>query len=86
MMYAAPAARFEGAYSIGMCACCLTFPTTEMDELADRIICYMAQHPEDGMTYDGSAPWSDVFRCFSDSDCGAPLTPPRAGAQSMAMR
>jgi hypothetical protein len=45
MIYAAPAARFESAYSIGMCARCLTFSTPEMDEFADRIICYMAQHP-----------------------------------------
>eukprot|EP00966_Prymnesium_polylepis_P333809 7389227-Prymnesium_polylepis.1 len=41
MIYAAPAARFESAYSIGMCARCLAFPTPEMDEFADRIICYM---------------------------------------------
>eukprot|EP00966_Prymnesium_polylepis_P207252 4800293-Prymnesium_polylepis.1 len=47
MIYAAPAVRFECAYSIDICARCLTFPTPEMDELADRIICYMAQHPDD---------------------------------------
>jgi hypothetical protein len=69
MIYAAPAARFECAYSIGICVRCLTFPTPEMDELADRIICYMAQYPDGGMTYDGSTPGSDTFKCFSDSDC-----------------
>eukprot|EP00966_Prymnesium_polylepis_P335474 7390834-Prymnesium_polylepis.1 len=31
MIFAAPAARFECAYSIGICARCLTFPTPEMD-------------------------------------------------------
>eukprot|EP00966_Prymnesium_polylepis_P100298 2323240-Prymnesium_polylepis.1 len=34
MIFAAPAARFECAYSIGICARCLTFPTPEMDECA----------------------------------------------------
>ena len=70
MIYAAPAARFECAYSIGICARCLTFPTPEMDELADRVICYMAQHPGDGMMYDGTVDGSDVFKCYSDSDWG----------------
>eukprot|EP00966_Prymnesium_polylepis_P250797 5799143-Prymnesium_polylepis.2 len=68
MIFAAPAARFECAYSIGICARCLTFPTPEMDECADRIICYMAQHADDGITFDGTAPGASVFKAFSDSD------------------
>jgi hypothetical protein len=28
----------------------------------------MAQHADDGMTYDGSVSGSNEFRCFSDSD------------------
>ena len=64
MIFAAPAARFECAYSIGICARCLTFPTEEMDAHADRIICYMAQHAENGVVYDADAPeaWSPRLR------------------------
>eukprot|EP00966_Prymnesium_polylepis_P043446 1007802-Prymnesium_polylepis.1 len=39
-----------------------------MDECADRIICYMAQHADGGITFDGTAPGADVFKAFSDSD------------------
>eukprot|EP00966_Prymnesium_polylepis_P308447 7128182-Prymnesium_polylepis.1 len=39
-----------------------------MDELADRIICYMAQTSSTGMVHDGSQPGSDRFSCYSDSD------------------
>ena len=46
MIFAAPAARFDCAYSIGICARCLTFPTAEMDQHADRIIAFMAQHAD----------------------------------------
>jgi hypothetical protein len=69
MIFAAPAARFDCAYSIGVCARCLTFPTAEMDQHADRIIAYMAQHADDGLRYDGTAPGADTFSVYSDSDC-----------------
>ena len=41
-----------------------------MDECADRIKCYMAQHEDDGITFpfDGTALGADHFKAFSDSD------------------
>ena len=68
MIFAAPAARFDCAYSIGICARCLTFPTAEMDQSADRIIAFMAQHAVSGLHYDGTAPGADTFSVYSDSD------------------
>ena len=68
MIFAAPAARFDCAYGIGVCARCLTFPTEEMDQHADRIIAYMAQHADDALQFDGTAPGADIFSVYSDSD------------------
>ena len=68
MIFAAPAARFECAYGIGICARCITFPTPEMDALADRIIAYMAQHADDGIHFDGQAADASRFVLYSDSD------------------
>ena len=68
MIFAAPAARFECAYGIGVCARCITFPTAEMDAHADRIIAYMDQHPKDGISFDGTAAKATEFAFYSDSD------------------
>jgi hypothetical protein len=70
MIYAAPTARFDCAQAIGICARALTFPTVEMDACADRIIAYMAQHADDGVTYDGNAVGAEVCDSYSDSDWG----------------
>jgi hypothetical protein len=68
MIYAAPTARFECAQAIGICARALTFPTKEMDACADRVIAYMAQHPDHGLTYDGNARNASICDSHSDSD------------------
>ena len=68
MIFAAPAARFECAYGIGICARCITFPTAEMDAHADRIIAYMGQHADDGIRFDGTAANASEFAFYSDSD------------------
>ena len=68
MIFAAPAARFECAYGIGICARCITFPTAEMDAHADRIIAYMAQHADDGISFDGTRADASTFTFYSDSD------------------
>ena len=55
MIYAPSCSRVDCAYAVNMCARCLAFPTQEMDELADKIIIYMAQTSSQGITYDGTA-------------------------------
>ena len=67
-IFAAPAARFDCAYTIGVCARCITFPTAEMDAHLDRCIAFMAQHESVGIAFDGLAPGADEFHCYSDSD------------------
>jgi hypothetical protein len=69
-IFAGPTARFDCLYTLGMCARCLTFPTAEMDEAADRCIAYMAQTAERGITFDGdiSAGGEPVYEAYSDSD------------------
>ena len=75
MIYASPAARYDAAYAIGVCARCITFPTEEMEAHADRCIAYMAQHPDVGLTYDGGAPGASHLFGASDSDwCDAHST------------
>ena len=67
-IYAAPTARFECAHTIGICARALTFPTEEMEACLDCVIAYMAQHPDEGVMYDGDAPGAHTCSSFSDSD------------------
>ena len=69
-IFAAPAARYDCAYTIGVCARCITFPTAEMDAHLDRCIAFMAQRPDVGIRFDGTAPGADRFHCYSDSDWG----------------
>ena len=52
-----------------MCARCLTFPTAEMSEAADRCIAYMAQTADRGITFDAGASGDALlYEAYSDSD------------------
>ena len=67
-IFAAPAARFDTTYGIGICARCLTFPTKAMDKHADRLIVFMAQNCDVGLHYDGDAPNASALEAACDSD------------------
>ena len=54
LIYSMPASRVDCAYAIGMCARCLTFPTTEMHAAAVRILVYLARTADLGITFDAS--------------------------------
>eukprot|EP00965_Chrysotila_dentata_P170386 5624131-Pleurochrysis_carterae.AAC.1 len=51
MIYAPPCGRPGEAYSIGILARALTFPTTEMDEHANRVLAYIAQNADEGIEF-----------------------------------
>jgi len=67
-IYAVPASRVDCAQAVGICSRCLTFPTKGMDEKLDRVIAYMAQHAERGVTYDKKAARASELHAYSDSD------------------
>ena len=68
LVYTMPCVRVDACQAIGMLARCMTFPTVELDRLADRVMIYLAQTASDGITYDGSAPGADVMTAECDSD------------------
>ena len=68
LIYAAPCARPEVAQAINLCARALTFPTEEMDRMADRIMLYLAHHSKLGITYDPSVANAGQLVAYSDSD------------------
>ena len=67
LIYVVPVCRVDCAFTIGMLARCLTFPTPDMDAAADRCLVYLAQHPDQGVTFDASAPRPELH-AFSDSN------------------
>ena len=67
-IFAGPASRFECLYSLGMCARCISFATRRMDACLDRLIAYLAQTEEAGITYDGENPDAMVYAAWADSD------------------
>ena len=67
MIYVVPVCRVDCALAIGLLARCLTFPSTAMDDAADRILAYLAQHPNDGITYDANATRPELH-AYSDSN------------------
>ncbi|KAL3907696.1 MAG: hypothetical protein SGPRY_010082, partial [Prymnesium sp.] len=67
LIYTVPACRVDCAHMIGMLARCLTFPTPEMDQAADRVLVYLAQHADRGITFSTGAPRVDLHACV-DSD------------------
>jgi hypothetical protein len=68
MIYASPCARVDVAQSVALLARALTFPTSELDAIADEVMTYMAQTAELEMTIDGDAPDAATLIAESDSD------------------
>ncbi|KAL1504885.1 hypothetical protein AB1Y20_008655 [Prymnesium parvum] len=67
-IFAGSASRCDALYALGMCARCLTFPTAAMDACVNRVIAYLANTADQGVTYDGSRPNAMVYEAYSDSD------------------
>ena len=68
LIYVCPTTRIDCAWVIGMLARCLTFPTPELDEAADRVIAFLHQHRQDAVVFrkdpvNGAKPIA-----YSDSD------------------
>eukprot|EP00965_Chrysotila_dentata_P111277 3678878-Pleurochrysis_carterae.AAC.2 len=51
LIYAPPCGRPGETYAIGILARALTFPTTTMDDHANRALAYMAQNADEGIEY-----------------------------------
>ena len=68
MIYASPCARVDIAQSVALLARALTFPTPELDAIADNVMLYMAQTADLAMIMDGGADGSDTLVAESDSD------------------
>ena len=68
MIYASPCARVDVAQSVALLARALTFPTAELDAVADDVMLYMAQTAELAMTLDGKASDAATLIAESDSD------------------
>ena len=68
LIYTSPTTRVDTCCAIGRLARALTFPTPELEQLADNVIVYMAQHASEGITFDGNADGASVLRGYSDSD------------------
>ena len=67
LIYVVPVCRVDCAYTIGMLARCLTFPTEDMDKAADRCLVFLAQHPHVGITYDANTAQPELHT-YSDSN------------------
>ena len=67
-MYTSPCVRVDSCYTISRLSRALTFPTPELEALADDVIVYLAQTASDGVTFDGEAPNADTMYAESDSD------------------
>ena len=68
MIYASPCARIDIAQSVALLARALTFPTPELDALADNVMLYMVQTAELAMIIDGDAKDAGTLIAESDSD------------------
>ena len=68
LIYAPPCGRVDCTWAISMLARVATYPTQEMDLLADRVLAYAAQHPARGETFDASVKNAGVLTAFCDSD------------------
>eukprot|EP00965_Chrysotila_dentata_P140474 4644011-Pleurochrysis_carterae.AAC.1 len=51
MIYAPPCGRPGESFTIYILARALTFPTQEMDDHANRVLAYMAQHADEGIEF-----------------------------------
>ena len=68
MIYASPCGRPDIAQPVALLARALTFPTTELDALADETILYMAHTSTSSVRIDGSVEGGDVLTAQCDSD------------------
>ena len=67
LIYVVPVCRVDCAFTIGVLARCLTFPTEAMDAAADRCLVYLAQNPDVGLLYDADTPRPELH-AYSDSN------------------
>jgi hypothetical protein len=70
LLYPAPSSRADISFVVGILARALTFPTDTLRGYVQRAIAYLAQHDDDGITYDGTVADADVLTAYSDSDWG----------------
>eukprot|EP00965_Chrysotila_dentata_P148397 4899524-Pleurochrysis_carterae.AAC.1 len=68
LIFAPPCARPGEAFAVGTLARALTFPTTEMDAHADRVLACMAQHADEAIEFQADRAHSDKHIAYSDSD------------------
>ena len=67
LIYVVPTCRVDCAFTIGVLARCLTFPTPEMDAAAVRCLVYLARNSELGVTYDANSANAGLHG-YSDSN------------------
>ena len=67
LIYVVPVCRIDCAFTIGVLARCLTFPTEAMNTAADRCLVYLAQNPDVGIIYNGNAAHPELH-AYSDSN------------------
>ena len=68
LIFAGPASRFDVLYGVGMAARCLTFPTARMRRCVDRLLAYLVQTADRGITFGGGADDPLEYVAYSDSD------------------
>ena len=65
VIYCLPSCRVDCAFTIGMCARCLTYPTPEIDAELDRCLIYLYQTRTRGLTF---SPAGGELEAMTDSD------------------
>ena len=68
LIYTSPCTRPDACCAIGRLARAQTFPTPELEAMADQVIVYLAQTATVGITFDGSAEGASQLRAATDSD------------------
>ena len=68
MIYASPCTRVDIAQPVALLARALTFPTTELDALADKCLLYMAHTADLSVTVDPRVDSEENLYAESDSD------------------
>ena len=70
LMYVVPSARPDVAHAVNLMARVLHYPTSAVLACAHRVLAYLQQHAELGVTFDGDTPSAAVLHAYSDSDWG----------------
>jgi hypothetical protein len=68
LVYTSPCVRVDTCYAISRLSRALTFPTAELDSLADEVMLFLAQTASDGLTFDGHAANAATLTAQCDSD------------------